>query len=216
MDTLKECIKLLKYDFQKKMMKISLIIFSALAIFYTYLYFEGVQQMGANYWLPFMAIFPLQGLHNVMFSKYVISSPKFRKIIIKGTVALQTAFAVFAYIIAVGGEWIIAKQINFDLDIKMIVMTFLIVDLTTVVYIQIYYRSVFWGIVCIIPMCVCLVAATQVRDFVMKMKFDDSIMIIVGFAGIAVIATIAYGVGCLLYKIPFSDAVIKRMLSKTK
>ena len=216
MDTLKECIKLLKYDIQKKMMIVSLLLFSFMTVLYTFLFFNNQQQMGAHYWLPFMAIFPLQGLYNVMFSKYVISAPKFRKILIKGTTILHTTFTVVAYIIAIGGECLIAREIGFDLNIKMIVMTFLMVDLTTIIYIQIYYRSVFWGIVSIVPMCVCLIAATQFRDFVTKLQFDDSIMIVVGFVGIALISAISYGVGCLLYKIPFSDAVIKRMLSKTK
>lgn len=51
---------------------------------------------------------------------------------------------------------------------------------------------------------------------VSELSFDDITFMIIGAVGLVIGELIIYVVALLLYKIPFSDGVMKRMLSKIR
>ena len=57
---------------------------------------------------------------------------------------------------------------------------------------------------------------SKILKFINNINLGDIEILIVGAVGVLVCEAILYWVALLLYKIPFSDSVMKRMLSKVR
>ena len=133
---IKDSIKILKYDFQKKFTIIGLIIFGIMAISYSIGNAHGLDMVGAYFWGPFMGMFPLQSLYNVLYAKSVVASPKYKKFIVQGTVILHSLFMIAMYLLCIVLYYVCSRQFDFAFDVKYAVISFLIVDLGLAIYIQ--------------------------------------------------------------------------------
>lgn len=213
-------IKMLKYDFQRKYMIIGLLAFSCMAIGYSIGNAHGLNMVGAYFWGPFMGMFPLQSLYNVLYAKSVVASPKFKKYIVQGTVILHSIFMVVMYLLCIVVYYAFSKQFDFTFDVKYAVISFLIVDVGLAIYIQVYYRNALLGILSMIPTMYIILASNNPQNKLIKLvselSFDDITFMIIGAVGLVICELIIYVVALLLYKIPFSDGVMKRMLSKIR
>lgn len=220
MKNYKNSFKLLKYDFQLKVTIIAVIFFLVMAVGYSVGNAQGADMVGAYYWGPFMGIFPLQSLYNVLYAKYVVSSPKYREYIVKGTMFLHGTFMMFMYLICIVLYYYLSRTYNFQFDVKTAVFSFLAVDLGLAIYIQVYYRNMILGIVAMIPALYVMFLSnnpnSKILKFINNINLGDVEILIVGAVGVLVCEAILYWVALLLYKIPFSDSVMKRMLSKVR
>ena len=212
--------KLLKYDFQKKFMIFGLLFFTCMTVGYSIGNAHGHNMPGAYFWGPFMGIFPLQALFNVLYSKYVVSSPKFKDYIIKGTVILHSVVMIFMYLLSVVFYYLLSKEKGFAFDLKAGVVSFILVAIGLAAYIQVYYRNAFLGMLCIIPIMIVIIGTTEPTSkfmrFIHSLKFNDMQMLLIGVAGLVVCEVVLYVIARLLYKVPFSDNTMKRMLSKVR
>ena len=213
-------IKMLKYDFQRKFTIIGFIMFGCMAIGYSIGNAHGLDMVGAYFWGPFMGMFPLQSLYNVLYAKCVVAYPKYKKYIVQGTVILHSIFMVTMYLLCIVLYYICSKQFGFEFDVKFAVISFLIVDIGLAIYIQVYYRNAILGILSMLPTMYIILASNNPQNKLVKyiagLSIDDITIMIIGAVGLVVCEVILYVVSLLLYKIPFSDGVMKRMLSRIR
>ena len=127
-------IKMLKYDFQKKFMIIGLILFGCMAIGYSIGNARGLNMVGAYFWGPFMGMFPLQSLYNVLYAKCVVASPKYKKYIVQGTIILHSIAMVVMYLLCIVLYYVCSKQFDFAFDVKYAVIAFLTVDVEPLIH----------------------------------------------------------------------------------
>ena len=83
-----------------------------------------------------------------------------------------------------------------------------------------YYRNAILGILSMLPTMYIILASNNPQNKLVKyiagLSIDDITILIIGAVGLVVCEVILYVVSLLLYKIPFSDGVMKRMLSRIR
>ncbi len=211
--------KIMGYTFQKKITIIGSLIMVAIGIF---LGITGVKygETSGYFWGAFAPIFAIQAFMNVMYSKYVTCSPKYKELITKGSALIHTSINLVGYLVFVLGLRAYAIAIDKPFDIKMVVFQFLTTVVSLSIYMQVYYRNPILGFMCCSPVII-LAGFTGAKtipfaDKITSVNISDNGCLIAAPIVIILSGVVLYGISVGLYKYPYSDKMMNKQLANVK
>ena len=220
MKNLIDCFKVLRYTFKFKLTMVAMVLFMLFG--WGTLVINGLEKNNSYvgyFWGPFASIFLLQCLFNVLYAKIVVSSPKFKKMIIEGTSQIYLVLAIIMYFLYIVLAYFITNKMDIYFDLNVATFEYVITAISMAIYIQVYYRNMFLGILSMAPVIYFAGISSVSSKFIEKISALDVkswTVMICGFAGMVVGYLIVYGIGRLIYRFSFSDKVMKMQLSRIK
>ena len=180
---------------------------------------EGQSEYIGYFWGPFVSIFVLQCLFNVLYAKMVVVSPKYKKLIIEGTGQIYLFMAVVMYLLYTVLVCFVAKYFDVYFDLNVATFEYVITAICSSIYIQVYYRNMFLGILSLASIVYFAGISSVGAEWINKLSALDiktGTVFACGFASMICGFVIVNIVGRILYRFSFSDKVMKMQLSRIK